>query len=96
MAVVKSPEDGRRGSEPSVAQTEAMLVAVKEMASAGDHLWPTRRTNLVRPEKSLMGRCRRWVATATYNLGKAVQFRKDLAKGLNNSAEMPPGTSQSG
>ena len=29
-----------------------------------------------------------WVATTTYSLGKAVQFRKDLGDGLNNSAEM--------
>ena len=76
-------------SEPSVAETEEMLKAVQEMASAinADEAYP--RTNLVFSEKNPAsnGRCS-WMATTTYSSRNTLQFRQDLNDGLGNSAEM--------
>ena len=73
-------------SEPSVAQTEACWWRSRN-GVCWRCLFGPLTPQFGFTENKPNGPCS-WVATATYNLGKAVQFRKDLAKGLNNSAEM--------
>jgi len=74
-------------SEPSVAETEAMMAAVQDMSSASDARAAYSRTGLVFIENKPNGPLA-WISTTTYTTSKAVQFRQDLNNGLGNSAPM--------